>query len=453
MKLTRRRALQAGLGAALYPLWHPALQAFEMSSLDPLHGLEDFWLATDAYIYGYPLVTMEMTRRVMTNVAKPEGTRAPMGQFVKRAQYPERLVQRRDGAQRGHAVLDRLGGRGQGALRPEPAGRGDRYYLFPMLDGWTTVFQVPGKRTTGTGRRRTPSPGRAGRASCPRASRSTSRRPAWSGSSAASTAPARRKTTRPCTRCRTRCTLVPLSAYGKPYTPPPGKVDPGIDMKTAVRDQVNALDAGELLHAAGEADEGQSACRGRRADGRKDGQASASCPARTSTPVEARRRASRHADVPKAGVRTDHGCSSRPLAGDERSTAGSSHQDRHLRHRLPQSRPRHRHRTRRQPARRMRSIRPRKADADGKPYNGANKYVMHFDKGQTAARRRLLVADDVQRGILLRRESAQPLLDQRAPEPQVQRRRFGRPLHPERVARARTRNRTGCRRRRTSSSS
>ena len=27
--------------------------------------------------------------------------------------------------------------------------------------------------------------------------------------------------------------LVPLSAYGKPYTPPPGKVDPSIDTKTA----------------------------------------------------------------------------------------------------------------------------------------------------------------------------------------------------------------------------
>jgi hypothetical protein len=37
--------------------------------------------------------------------------------------------------------------------------------------------------------------------------------------------------------------VVPLSAYGKPYKPEPGKVDPAIDMKTAVREQVNAMDA------------------------------------------------------------------------------------------------------------------------------------------------------------------------------------------------------------------
>ncbi len=41
--------------------------------------------------------------------------------------------------------------------------------------------------------------------------------------------------------------LVPLSAYGKPYTPPAGKVDPSIDMKTAVRDQVNALSVDEYF--------------------------------------------------------------------------------------------------------------------------------------------------------------------------------------------------------------
>jgi len=40
-----------------------------------------------------------------------------------------------------------------------------------------------------------------------------------------------------------QCKLVPLSAWGKDYAPPAGTVDPRVDMKTAVREQVNALDA------------------------------------------------------------------------------------------------------------------------------------------------------------------------------------------------------------------
>jgi hypothetical protein len=36
--------------------------------------------------------------------------------------------------------------------------------------------------------------------------------------------------------------VVPLSSYGKPYSPPPGTVDSSLDTKTAVRDQINAMD-------------------------------------------------------------------------------------------------------------------------------------------------------------------------------------------------------------------
>lgn len=46
--------------------------------------------------------------------------------------------------------------------------------------------------------------------------------------------------------------LVPLSAWGKPYTPPAGKVDPSVDMKTAVRDQVTALSAKEYFRELAE---------------------------------------------------------------------------------------------------------------------------------------------------------------------------------------------------------
>jgi len=45
-------------------------------------------LGVEAYIYGYPLVTVEMTRRVVTNVEKPDETHAPMGQFANLRTYP-----------------------------------------------------------------------------------------------------------------------------------------------------------------------------------------------------------------------------------------------------------------------------------------------------------------------------------------------------------------------------
>lgn len=41
--------------------------------------------------------------------------------------------------------------------------------------------------------------------------------------------------------------LVPLSAYGKPYTPPAGKIDPAIDMKAPVREQVHKMGAVEYF--------------------------------------------------------------------------------------------------------------------------------------------------------------------------------------------------------------
>ena len=119
----------------------------------------------------------------------------------------------------------------------------DRYFLMPMLDGWTNVFQVPGKRTTGTA------------AQTYAITSST-----WSGMLPDGIKQFKSPTNIVwllgriyCTgtpedyaavhKLQDECKLVPLSAYGKPYTPPEGKVDPSIDMKTAVRDQVDRMDA------------------------------------------------------------------------------------------------------------------------------------------------------------------------------------------------------------------
>jgi hypothetical protein len=45
-------------------------------------------IATDAYVYGYPLVTMDMTRKQFTNVAVPDASHAPVGQRLKLRTYP-----------------------------------------------------------------------------------------------------------------------------------------------------------------------------------------------------------------------------------------------------------------------------------------------------------------------------------------------------------------------------
>jgi hypothetical protein len=112
-----------------------------------------------------------------------------------------------------------------------------------MLDGWTDVFQVPGKRTTGT-----------------KAQTYAITGPNWKGTLPAGVTEYKSPTAIVWLLGRIYCTgtpedydavhklqddfkLVPLSSYGKPYTPPAGTVDPSIDMKTAVREQVNKLDA------------------------------------------------------------------------------------------------------------------------------------------------------------------------------------------------------------------
>jgi hypothetical protein len=203
--------------------------------------LEAREIAIDAYMYAYPMVTMEVTRRVMTNVEKPEGSKAPMGQFARLRTYP---------AVDDHSVTapnaDTLYTLTWLDVSKEPwilsiPDMKDRYFLFPMLDMWTNVFQDPGKRTTGT-----------------KAQKYAITGPGWSGTLPAGVTEYKAPTGIVWVLGRIYCTgtpedykavhalqdqvsAVPLSAYGKPYSPPPGKADPAIDMK-APRDQVNAMD-------------------------------------------------------------------------------------------------------------------------------------------------------------------------------------------------------------------
>jgi hypothetical protein len=235
--------LRTNVSRALMQLASVVMFGAATAHAAPMTAKEATDLGVEAYVYGYPLVTMEYTRRVITNVSKPEGTKAPMGQLGRLREYPNASFKDVTAPNADtlytYAFVD-VGTEPVVLSLPDAH---DRYYLFPMLDGWTDVFQVPGKRTTGTGAQTYAITG-----------------PGWKGALPAGVTEYKSPTAIVWLLGRIYCTgtaedyaavhklqdavsIVPLSAYGKPYTAPAGKVDPAIDTKTPVRDQVNALSA------------------------------------------------------------------------------------------------------------------------------------------------------------------------------------------------------------------
>jgi hypothetical protein len=204
-------------------------------------------IATDAYVFGYPLVTMHLTRAVVTNVARPTGSKAPVNQLANLKEYPDASF--RDVTA---PNADTLYSSAFIDLSKEPVvfahpDMGERYFLFPMLDAYTNVVEVPTKRTTGG-----------------KAATYLLTGPGWQGQVPEGAKQLKFPTNTVWLLGRTYCTgtkedyaavhalqakyqLMPLSAWGKAYSAPAGNVDPKVDMKTAVRDQVDAMSATEYF--------------------------------------------------------------------------------------------------------------------------------------------------------------------------------------------------------------
>ena len=108
-------------------------------------------IGVDAYLYFYPLISMDVTRRQLTNMELGKSEiGGPPNVFVNVQAFPTaemRAVVRPN--------FDTLYSSGWLDLTKEPMvisvpDTGGRYYLLPMLDMWTDVFASPGWRTTGT---------------------------------------------------------------------------------------------------------------------------------------------------------------------------------------------------------------------------------------------------------------------------------------------------------------
>jgi hypothetical protein len=209
-------------------------------------------IGVDAYLYFYPLISVDITRQQSTNIeAGKELGKGPMNMFVNIPTFPPadaKVVVRIN--------FDTLYSIAWLDLTREPQivsvpDTGGRYYLMPMLDMWTDVFASPGWRTTGT-----------------KAANFLVTPPGWSGTVAEGftriSAPTpyvwiigRTKTDGPSDydavhKIQAGYNVTPLSRWGKPPEPVTAKIDPSVDMKTPPKIQVDTMPAAKYFTYAAE---------------------------------------------------------------------------------------------------------------------------------------------------------------------------------------------------------
>ena len=195
-------------------------------------------IALQAYIYAYPLVLMDVTRKQMTN-AEPGKypSRGPMMQFTHLRKFPpadfKEVVRPNFDTLYSLAWLD---------LRKEPVILSvpevkDRFYMLPLLDMWTDVFAVIGTYGTGT-----------------KANSFAIAMPGWKGELPKGVERVNAPTPFVWVLGRTQTNgpkdysyihkiqdgfkLTPLSAWGEKYKPAPFKKDPAVDDVTPPLKQV-----------------------------------------------------------------------------------------------------------------------------------------------------------------------------------------------------------------------
>jgi hypothetical protein len=203
-------------------------------------------LGADAYVFGFPLLTMMATMRRATNVRLPDGERAPLNQFAHTHRFPDPAFKAIVGTNAhtlySQAWLD---------LSAEPLlldlpDTGGRSFLMPLIDAWSDVFLCLGPRTVGTagGSYALAGPGWSG--ALPEGVRRVDA-PTNTVWVIGHTHAANREDLDFGRTIQQGLTLTPLSAHGARYAPPEGPFDPTLDLEPSPHRMLRAIGAEEFF--------------------------------------------------------------------------------------------------------------------------------------------------------------------------------------------------------------
>jgi hypothetical protein len=209
-------------------------------------------IGVDAYVYLYPLLSMDITRKQFTNIEPgKELGKGPMNMFVNVPEYPpadfKGVVRPNFDTLYSIAWLD-LTREPLIVSAPDTAGR---FYLLPMLDMWTDVFAAPGWRTTGTkeGNFLVTSPGWVGTVPEGFARIAAPTPYVWIIGRTKTDGPADYDAVH---KIQAGYKVTPLSRWGKAEEPVTVKIDPSVDMKTPPKIQVDTMPAAKYFAYAAE---------------------------------------------------------------------------------------------------------------------------------------------------------------------------------------------------------